>query len=74
MFKHHYSLVLNAYGMLIKPILIYFRSETINTSIRTMPLSRSDIILINSNADVTTKLKLRYTQTPQTKSLFDTYR
>ena len=39
-----------------------------------MPLIKSDIILINSNADITTALKLRYTQTPQQKSLFDTYR
>ena len=54
--------------------LFNFRSETVNTSIRTMPLITSDIVLINSNAEVTTALKLRYTQTPIQRSVFDTYR
>jgi len=41
--------------------------------IRTMPLITSEITIIN-NQEVTTALTLRYTLTPLTRSLFDTYR
>ena len=49
------------------------RSETTATRVRTMPRISSEITVINQ-PEVTTALTLRYTQTPLTSSLFDTYR
>lgn len=49
------------------------RSDTVRTSVRTMPLITSEITVINKQ-EVTTALTLRYTPTPLTRSLFDTYR
>ena len=49
------------------------RSETTQTRVRTMPLITSEITVINQ-PEVTTALTLRYTPTPLTSSLFDTYR
>ena len=49
------------------------RSETVRTSIRTMPLITSEVTIINK-PEITDALNLRYTQTPLTRSLFDTYR
>lgn len=43
------------------------------STIRTMPLITSEITVINKQ-EVTTALTLRYTPTPLTRSLFDTYR
>lgn len=48
-------------------------SETTRTRVRTMPLITSEITVINQ-PEVTTALTLRYTPTPLTSSLFDTYR
>ena len=48
-------------------------SETTRKSVRTMPLITSEITVINQ-PEVTTALTLRYTPTPLTSSLFDTYR
>lgn len=48
-------------------------SETTQTKVRTMPLITSDITVINQR-EVTSAMTLRYTQTPLTSSLFDTYR
>ena len=49
------------------------RSETTETKVRTMPLITSEITVINQR-EVTTAMTLRYTPTPLTSSLFDTYR
>jgi receptor-type tyrosine-protein phosphatase beta len=49
------------------------RSETVRTSIRTMPLITSEITVVNKQ-DTTDALTLKYTPTPLTRSLFDTYR
>ncbi len=49
------------------------RSETTRRRVRTMPLITSEITVINQ-PEVTTALTLRYTPTPLTSSLFDTYR
>ena len=49
------------------------RSEARKTFVRTMPLITSEITVINQ-PEVTTALTLRYTPTPLTSSLFDTYR
>ncbi len=49
------------------------KSETVRKRVRTMPLITSEITVINKQ-EVTTALTLRYTPTPLTRSLFDTYR
>ena len=49
------------------------RSQTTKTRVRTMPLITSEITVINQ-PEVTTALTLRYTPTPLTSALFDTYR
>lgn len=49
------------------------RSETVRTSVRTMPLITSEITIINKQ-EITDALTLKYTPTPLTRSLFDTYR
>lgn len=49
------------------------RSDTVRTSIRTMPLITSEITVVNKQ-EITDAITLRYTQTPLTRSLFDTYR
>lgn len=49
------------------------KSDTVRSSIRTMPLITSEVNVINKR-DSTTSLTIRYTPTPLTRSLFDTYR
>ena len=48
-------------------------SKTVSNGVRTMPLITSEITVIIKQ-EVTTALTLRYTPTPQKRSLFDTYR
>ena len=49
------------------------KSKTTSRKIRTMPLIKSEITVINQQ-EVTTALTLRYTPTPFPSSYFDTYR
>ncbi len=49
------------------------RSEVVRLSIRTMPLITSEISTVNKQ-DLSTTITIRYTPTPLTRSLFDTYR
>ncbi len=49
------------------------RSETVRLSVRTMPLITSEISTVNKQ-DLPTTITIRYTPTPLTRSLFDTYR
>ena len=49
------------------------RSETVRLGVRTMPLITSDISTVNKQ-DLSTTITIRYTPTPLTRALFDTYR
>ena len=49
------------------------RSETIRKTIRTQPLITSELTVINKQ-EVTNAMTIRYTPTPLSRSLFDTYR
>lgn len=62
--EYMFEMTTEAHGLL---------SETSRSRVRTMPLITSEITVINQ-PEVTTALTLRYTPTPLTSSLFDTYR